>query len=314
MDPRFLKGRSIVSCFDLSGREAEYIIDLALEFKKKYYLGVRKESILEGRVLALLFQAPSTRTRVSFEVAMAQLGGSTIYIGLGEAQLSRGESVSDTARVLSRYVDCIAARILDHSVIVELALNSSIPVLNALSRLEHPLQALSDMMTLKEEFGSLRGLTLAFIGDGRDNVLNSILALAPKLGVNIRVAAPKQLWPLENYVEAAVREAEYSGCEVIVTEDPREAVDGADAVYTDVWVSMGFEGESEFRRKVLEKYRVTEKLMEHASNRVVFMHCLPAHRGEEVEAKVIDGDRSIVWRQAENKMHLHKAVLALVTP
>ena len=312
MDPRVLRGKSIVSALDLTGREASYIIETGLEMKKRYYLGERILPLLTGRTLVLLFQAPSTRTRVSFEVAMSQLGGYVITLNWDELQLKRGETLADTARVLSRYADCIAARLLSHESLVELDQYADVPVINALSDLEHPVQALSDLMTMKEEFGYLKGLTVAFVGDGRDNVLNSLVVLATRLGVNVRIAAPRELWPLRKYLSEAEKASGETGAEVVVTEDPEEAVRGADVVYTDVWVSMGKEEEREKRIKLLQDYQVTEELMKLAKAHAKFMHCLPAHRGEEVTNEVIDGPRSIVWRQAENRLHLQKALLALV--
>jgi len=290
----------------------KYVIDTARELKRLHYLGKRRIDLLRDKVLFLLFQKPSTRTRLSFEIAMRQLGGFPIYAGWTELQLSRGEDIEDTARVLSRYGDGIVARVYEQETLELLAKHAEIPVISGLSDLEHPVQALSDLMTMEEIFGSLQNLTIAFIGDGRDNVLNSLMIASLKLGANFRVATPKELYPLENYLKTASSIAESKDLEFIVTEDPREAAEGADVIYTDTWVSMGKEKEAERRKEILSPYRVDKELFSLASERAVFMHCLPAHKGEEVTADVFESSRSAVWQQAENRLHLQKGLLAVL--
>ena len=307
-----LKGRDLVCLDEYSGDEILQIIKAGLEMKRRYYAGERVIPVLRGRSIAMIFEKPSTRTRVSFDVAAHQLGAHAMYLGWRELQLGRGETIADTARVLSRYVDAIVARVREHEKLEELARHADVPVINALSDLSHPCQALGDYMTLLEIKGSLRGLTLAFVGDGSDNVLHSLLVAGAKLGVNIRVATPRSLQPDPRILRAAREAARETGAEILITEDPYEAVRGADAVYTDVWVSMGQEAVAEEKRRLLEPYRVDSRLMQAAGDRAVFMHCLPAHRGEEVTDDVIDGPQSIVWDQAENRLHIQKAILAIL--
>jgi ornithine carbamoyltransferase len=252
------------------------------------------------------------RRRVSFEVAMRQLGGYALYLSWNEIQLGRGETIADTARVLSRYVNGIMARVYFHSDIEELAEYASVPVINGLSDLCHPVQTLADLFTLWERMGNLKGLKLAYIGDG-NNVCNSLLIGCAKLGVNISVACPEGYEPNDDFVKQAKADAEKTGAAVEITREPREACDGAHAIYTDVFVSMGNEAEREKRLKAfLPKYQVTPELFKYASKDAVFMHDLPCRRGEEVTSDVIDGPRSIVWDQAENRLHTAKSLLALL--
>ena len=309
-----LKGRSLLCLTDYPRDELEAIISLGLEMKRRYYAGERVIPVLRGRSIALIFEKPSTRTRVSFDVATRQLGAHPLYLSWRELQLGRGETIADTARVLSRYVDAIVARVKEHWKLEEMARYARVPVINALSDLSHPCQALGDYMTILEVKGRLKGITLAFVGDGSDNVLHSLLVAGAKLGVNIRIATPRQLQPDPRLLEAARAAAEESGSEIIITEDPFEAVREADVVYTDVWVSMGQESQREEKVRLLRPYQVNKKLMEAAGTRAVFMHCLPAHRGEEVTDEVIDGPMSIVWDQAENRLHIQKAILATHIP
>jgi len=308
------KGRDLIDLVDYTPEEILFIIESGLEFKRRFYTGERVINALPGRVIALLFEKPSTRTRVSFEVAARQLGASSIYLSWGELQLARGESLADTARTLSRYVDGIVARVKEHWKLIELAKYATIPVINGLSDLSHPVQALGDMMSILEKKGRLRGVKLAFIGDGSDNVLNSLLVSGSKLGLHITVASPRQLRPDENILKHALETAKDTGAIIEFTEDPYEAVRGADIVYTDVWVSMGQEALREEKVKLLKPYQVNSKLMSVAGSRALFMHCLPAKRGEEVTDDVIDGPQSIVWDQAENRLHIQKAILALLIP
>lgn len=310
MDPKKLKGKDFISIFDFDEEEMKYVINFAHDLKKMYYSGKRTVRLLKEKILFLIFQKPSTRTRLSFEIAMRQLGGYAIYSGWTELQLSRGEDISDTARVLSRYGDGIVARVYEQQMLEELAKYADIPVINGLSDLEHPVQALSDMMTIEEIFGSIQNLTIAFVGDGRDNVLNSLMIAALTLGANFRIASPKELLPLETYTKKASVIAEDKDLEFLITEDPREAVEGADVVYADTWVSMGKEKEAEKRREILMPYRVNKELFSLANERAIFMHCLPAHKGEEVTTEVFESNRSAVWQQAENRIHLQKGLLA----
>ncbi len=307
-----LKGRDLLCLTDYEPWEIESIIDVALDMKKRFYAGERVIPVLKGRSIALIFEKPSTRTRVSFEVAAVQLGAYPLYLGWDQLQLARGEPIKDTARVLSRYVDAIVARVKEHWKLEELARYSDVPVINGLSDLSHPVQAISDMVTLKERFGRLRGLKLAFVGDGSDNVLHSLLVAGAKLGMHVAVATPRQLRPNEEILRHALEAAKATGATIEILEDPLEAVRGADAVYTDVWVSMGQEAVAQEKKRILAGYQVNEKLMEAAGDKAVFMHCLPAVRGEEVTEEVIEGPRSIVWDQAENRLHTQKALLALL--
>ena len=309
---RSLKGKDLLWLVDYKPEELWSILDTARIFKERFYAGERVIPVLQGKVLAMIFQKPSTRTRISFEVAMLQLGGHALYLGWRDLQLGRGETIADTARVLSRYVDGIMARVFAQETIVELAKHADVPVINGLSDLVHPVQAISDMFTIWEKKGRLQGLKLAFVGDGSDNVLHSLLLASAKLGVNIAVASPKELRPNKEILRVAEEDAEFSGATIEFYEDPYEAVRGADIVYTDVWVSMGQEEEREKKVKMLEPYRVTVDLMKHAARDAIFMHCLPAHRGEEVVNEVIDGPWSVVWDQAENRLHVQKAILALL--
>lgn len=309
---RNLKGRDLLWLVDYTPEEIWAILDTARMFKERFYSGERVIPVLQGRVLAMIFQKPSTRTRVSFEVAMYQLGGYAMYLGWKELQLGRGETIADTARVLSRYVDGIVARVYAQKDIEELAKYADVPVINGLSDLVHPVQALSDMFTIWEKKGQLSGLKLAFVGDGTDNVLHSLLLASAKLGVSISIGSPKELRPNKEILRHAEEATEHSGAVIEFYEDPYEAVRGADIVYTDVWVSMGQEAERERKVKLLEPYRVTVDLMRHAKKDAIFMHCLPAHRGEEVVDEVIDGTWSVVWDQAENRLHTQKAILALL--
>jgi len=307
-----LKGRDFLWLGDYSKEELEFILKVTAQLKERYYAGERIIPVLKGKTLALIFQKPSTRTRVSFEVAMKQLGGFTITLNWNELQLGRGETIADTARVMSRYVDGIMARVYSHDDLVELAKYSTVPVINGLSDSFHPVQALSDMFTILEKKGKLRGIKLVFLGDGGNNVAQSLLIASAKLGVNITISSPSKYRPSKEVLEVAEEAAKHSGSQIDFIEDPHEAVKEADVIYTDVWVSMGQEKEKETRIKELSKYQVNIELMKHARKDAIFMHCLPAHRGQEVTDDVIDGPWSVVWDQAENRMHTQKALLALL--
>jgi ornithine carbamoyltransferase len=255
-------------------------------------------------MLAMMFDKPSTRTRVSFDVAMRRLGGQTIVLNSGEMQLGRGETIADTARVLSRYVDAIMLRTGAHETLTELAENASIPVINGLTDASHPCQVMADILAFEEHRGPVAGRTIAWIGDG-NNVASSWIHAAVRFGFTLRLACPAELSPQKRVLDWAARE----GGAVTVTQDPAEAAAGADALVTDVWVSMG-DGRSDERRKLLTPYQVNATLMANAAADAVFMHCLPAHRGDEVTAEVIDGPRSIVFDEAENRLHAQRAILA----
>ncbi|MEM3936255.1 MAG: ornithine carbamoyltransferase [Thermofilaceae archaeon] len=299
--------RHLISISDLTREEILFIIELSLEYKRLRARGVRLTGELQGRSVAMLFEKPSTRTRASFAVAVYEMGGLPVVYTREELQLARGEPVKDTARVLSRYHDAIATRVYKHEVLEEFTRFSSVPVINLLSDKEHPLQAIADYVTIYEKFGRVDDVRIAFIGDGRDNVFTSLAVAGLKLGSEIRVASPPQYQP---DVSALIRAAKEVRGSIEVYEDPFEAVKGAHVVYTDVFVSMGQEAEREDRLKAfLPGYRVTSELMKSARSDAVFMHCLPARRGEEVEDEVIEGPYSIVFDQAENRLHSAKAVL-----
>ena len=287
------------------------ILKISKQLKKEASTG-RFRPLLKNKSLGMIFQKPSTRTRVSFEVAMRQLGGSALYLSWNELQLGRGETVADTARVLARYVNGIMARVFEHSDLEELAKNADVPVINGLSDLCHPVQILADLLTIWEKKGELKRLKLTYIGDG-NNVCNSLLLGCAKMGVNISIACPELYRPDERFIKWAEEESRLSETTIEITSEPEQAVRDADIIYTDVVVSMGQEAERAERIKVfLPKYRVTEELFKRASKGAIFMHDLPAHRGEEVTNEVIDGRRSVVWDQAENRLHATKGLLSLL--
>ena len=299
-----MKGKDLLSISDLSSDDILSLVSDAVEIKTRGWL-----SMLQGKILALLFEKPSLRTRVSFEVAMRELGGQTIYLSPAEVGLGERESASDVARVLGRYVDAIATRTFSHQTLEILAGYSGVPVINALSDLEHPCQALADLLTIYEKKGELGGLTLAFVGDG-NNVAHSLLLAASLTGINFRIASPAGYAVEERILYQAKENAADSGAEILCTEEPRLAVSGADIVYTDVWASMGQEDEAEQRRQVFSNYQVNGELLSLAKEDAIFMHDLPAHRGEEVSEDILDSPQSVVFDQAENRMHLQKALLA----
>jgi ornithine carbamoyltransferase len=298
--------RDLLGMGDLSAHEALFLLQLADGFKRER--GKLGEE-LRGKTIALIFEKPSTRTRVSFEVGIRELGGEPLFLSSQELQLARGESIPDTARTLSRYVHCLVARVRSHESLVELARHSTVPVINALSPLEHPCQTLADLLTIKEKKGKLRGVKVAWIGDG-NNVCNSLLLGCALVGTSLSAACPPGYEPSEQILEKAQNQAYSSGCVIDLLHDPEEAVRGADVVYTDVFVSMGQEAEREKRLRDFRGFQVTPDLMRRAKPDAIFMHCLPAHRGEEVAPGVIDGPQSVVFDQAENRLHAQKAVLA----
>jgi ornithine carbamoyltransferase len=310
-----LKGRDLLTLTEFSREELLFIIDTAFNFKQRYLAGERVIPVLAGRHLAMIFEKPSTRTRISFETAMRELGGDALYLSASELQLARGETIEDTARVLSRYVDGIMARVYEHWKLERLAEYSRVPVINGLSDLHHPCQALSDVFTIMEKkTRDVSKLKIVFIGDGGDNVLHSLMLAIGLLGGRITISSPRGYEPHPSVVKLFEEYAAPNGGVFEIERDPYKAIEGADVVYTDVWVSMGQEKEREKRVRDLEPYRVTVDLMMRAKPDAVFMHCLPAKRGEEVVNEVIDGKWSVVWDQAENRKHAQKALLALIIP
>ena len=306
-----LRGRDLLSVGDLSTRELKLVLATTSFLKQTLKEDYPQSTLLKDRTLAMIFEKPSLRTRVTFEAGMTQLGGHAIYLQPSDIQLGVRESIADAARNLDRWVDVIMARVFSHNTIVELAEHARVPVINALSDLEHPCQALADFYTLKEKKGEPRGLKLAFVGDG-NNVCNSLLLLAARLGTDMTVACPEGYEPNTETLAAAKEIAKETEAAIEITRDPVEAVTGADAVYTDIWASMGQEAERAARHKVFPPYQVNAGLLKHAKEDVIFLHCLPAHRGEEVTDEVMDGPHSVVFDQAENRLHAQKALLVLL--
>jgi ornithine carbamoyltransferase len=298
-----VKTKDLLSVADLSAAEVEKIIAQALKIKR----GPTPQA-LSGKILVLLFEKPSLRTRVSFEVAIHQLGGYCLYLSPDEVGLGKRESASDVARVLSRYVHGIIARTFAHQTLQALASHSTVPVINALSDLEHPCEALGDILTIREKKGKLKGLTLAFIGDG-NNVANSLLLAATQVGINFCIASPPGYAVKDEILHMAKGLASHSGSQIALTDKPEQAVKDADVVYTDVWTSMGQEVESAIRRKAFAKYQVDTRLLSLAKKDVIFMHPLPAHHGEEVDVGILEDPRSVVFDQSENRLHVQKALL-----
>ncbi|MBN1159628.1 MAG: ornithine carbamoyltransferase [Candidatus Diapherotrites archaeon] len=296
----------IVSLYDLSTEDFNKIFKKAAALKKDYESG-KKTKILENKTLAMIFEKPSTRTRVSFEAAMTQLGGHAQYIDATTTQSGRGETIADTARVLSKYVDGIMARVNDHSTILDFVINSEVPVINGLSDFNHPVQALSDMFTIWEKKKKFKGLKLAWVGDAT-NVCHSLMYACGKLDVDMWIAVPNLYRPNKGVIIEADK---LSLAATEITTDPKEAASDADVVYTDTWASMG-STLSPAKKKALEPYQVNKELVKHAKKDYLFMHCLPAHRGEEVTTDVIDGPNSIIFDQAENRLHVQKAILSLM--
>ena len=305
-----LRGRSLDSLLHLTKEELDQILKTS-ELLKYQLLRGEKHPLLKGKTLAMIFEKPSTRTRVSFEVGMWQLGGYALYLSASDLQLGRGETIADTAQVLSRYVNGIMARVFAHQTILDLVKYSRVPVINGLSDFTHPCQGLADLFTIYEKKGRFEGLKLAYVGDG-NNVAHSLLYGCSKVGMNITLACPKGYEPNSEVVVEAKAEGRRSGCKVIVTNDPKEAVRGADVIYTDVWASMGKEKEREQRIKTFKPYQINGKLVRGAKKDYLFMHCLPAHRGEEVTDEVADSKNSVIFDQAENRLHTQKAVMALM--
>jgi ornithine carbamoyltransferase len=305
-----LKGRDFTRVADWTGEELERTLDLADELKQQQK---RREQhhLLPGRTLGMIFQKPSTRTRVSFEVGIAQLGGTGLYLSAGDLQLGRGETLKDTATVLSRYLDAIMIRTFAQEDVEELARHASIPVINGLTDSAHPCQALADVMTIRERLDRLEGVTVAYLGDG-NNVCASLMVAAAKLGLNFRAATPEGYEPSAEAVEIAREAATESGATIELLADPREAAAGADVLYTDVWTSMGQEEERERRLRDLAGFGIDDELVALANEDAIVLHCLPAHYGEEITEDVLYGPQSAVWDQAENRLHAQKALMALV--
>jgi ornithine carbamoyltransferase len=293
---------------DFSSDELRHLLSLAARLKKERAEGGNRP-ILRGKVLGMVFQKPSLRTRVSFDMAMRHLGGDALYISPAEVGLGQRESVADVARVLSGYLDAVMARVFAHEYIEELARHSKIPVINGLSDSCHPCQAMADMLTLQERFTEVRGRTLAYIGDG-NNVAVSLLHLCAKLGVHFAIASPEGYALPEADVSQARKETEASGSRVLLFREPKQAAADADAIYTDTWVSMGQEEETAQREKAFASFQVNAALLKLAKPHAVVLHCLPAHRGKEITDEVMDGPQSLIFPQAENRLHAQKAILA----
>jgi ornithine carbamoyltransferase len=305
-----LKGRDFLGLVDYSPEEIRYLLDLAIELKRKQKAG-EPHQLLKGKSLGMIFEKSSTRTRVSFEVGMYQLGGQALFLSRNDIQMGRGETINDTAQTMSRYLDGIILRTFGHRNVVELARGATVPVINALSDQSHPCQALADYQTVLEYKGRLEGLKIAYIGDG-NNMLHSLMMGAAKLGLQFASASPEGYDPSESSVTSSKEVANETGARIDILRDPREAIEGADIVYTDVWASMGFEEEQKEREKAFKNYQVNEKLVGYAKNDYLFMHCLPAHRGEEVSEGVIDGKHSVIFDEAENRLHAQKAIMAAI--
>jgi len=292
---------------DVGIEELNYLLDIAADMKKKTKAGI-EHHYLNGKSLAMIFTKSSTRTRVSFEVGMYQLGGQALFLSNNDIQIGRGESIYDTAHVLSGMVDGIMIRTFSHQDVVDLAKYGSIPVINGLTDDQHPTQMLADLLTIKEHKGELKGLKLAYLGDG-NNVANSLLQACAKAGMDIAVASPKSHTCPDKYVNQALEDAKITGSKVLMTEDPYEAAKDADVLYTDTWTSMGQEEEKAQRVEIFKDYQVNSDIMNTANKDAIFLHCLPAYRGYEVTQDVIDGPQSVVFDEAENRLHAHKAIL-----
>jgi ornithine carbamoyltransferase len=302
--------KRLLSLQDYTPDEIYQILSLALDLKEKHHRGI-PHPLLKGKTLGMIFTKPSTRTRVSFEVGIRQLGGYGIFLSSADIQLGRGESIVDTAKVLSRYVDGIMIRTFAQEDVEALATYGSVPVINGLTDLLHPCQVLADLMTIYESKGRLKGLKLAYIGDG-NNVSHSLLIGCSKVGMDISVASPNGYQPKKEIISWARSNSRSSGSQIHITSNPQQAVQDADIIYTDVWASMGQEKDAQERMKIFAPYQVNCALFSLANPDAIFLHCLPAHRGEEVTAKIIDGPQSLVFDEAENRLHVQKAVMTLL--
>ena len=305
-----LKGKDFLSINDLSVEEIYQILDFAKILKAKQKAG-EAHQLLKGKTLGMIFQKSSTRTRVSFEVGMWQLGGMALFLSSNDLQIGRGEPVKDTARVLSRYLDGIMIRTFSHLEVEELAEYANIPIINALTDLLHPCQAMADIFTAIEHKGELKGRKLCYIGDG-NNMVNSLLHICAKVGMDISVATPANYAPDAIIVEQAAVAAKLSGSKITILDDPFAAAKDADVLYTDVWASMGKEGEQAIRKQAFAGFQINNSIMQVAKKDAIVMHCLPAHRGEEITDDVIEGPNSVVFDEAENRLHVQKAIMALL--
>lgn len=306
-----LKGRDFLSLKDYTQEEIVYLLDFA-DFLKAKVKTNQPYEVLKGKTLGLIFEKSSTRTRVSFEVGMVQLGGYPLFLSANDLQMGRGEPIKDTARVLSRYLDGVMIRTYNHSDVEELAAYSSIPIINGLTDALHPCQVLADLQTIREHKGhNLKGMKLAYIGDG-NNMAHSLMIGGAKMGMEIYIASPNEYTPDDQWVDIAREIAAETGGKIVLTNDIHEASKKADVLYADVWASMGQEQEAKDRRAALEKYQINDALLKKADKDVIVMHCLPAHRGEEITEEVLEGEHSVVFDEAENRLHAQKAVLASI--
>jgi len=303
------RGKHFLSLADYSSAEIMFLLDRAKALKQQYYKKGTTPPILKGKTLGMIFQKPSTRTRISFEVGMHQLGGHALFLSSTDMQLKRGETIADTARVLSRYVDGIIARVFAHQDVVDLAKYGSIPIINALSDYSHPCQGMADYLTIIEKKKKAKGVKVVYVGDG-NNVAHSLIYGAAKLGSHIVVATPKGYEPNKDVVARAKDDAKKTGAIIEVSNNPIEAAKNADVIYTDVWASMGQESEHDKRVAIFMPYQINRNLMNQAKKDVIIMHCLPAHRDEEITDEAIESKNSVVFDQAENRLHAQKAILA----
>ena len=297
--------KDLLTVGDLTEKEFYQIFKLTSSLKKK------NKKLLKGKTLGMIFEKPSTRTRVSFEVGIYQLGGTSLYLSRNDLQIGRGESIKDTALTLSRYLDGIMIRAFSHQMVVEFARYSTIPVINGLTDLLHPCQALSDFFTIFEHKKRFKGLKLGYIGDG-NNVAHSLTLSAAKLGIDITLASPEGYFISESIKSKALDIAKQTGSKIVLTTNPDEAANNADVLYTDVWVSMGQESEKDKKQEIFKNYQINSELLKKAKPDVIIMHCLPAHRGEEITDEVMDGPNSVVFEQAENRLHTQKAIMVLL--
>ena len=305
-----LKGKDMLSIHDLSVDEVQEILALAAELKAKQKAGV-EHHLLKGKTLGMIFEKSSTRTRVSFETGMYQLGGQALFLSSRDLQLGRGEPIKDTARVLSRYLDGIMIRTFGHDRVEELAEYASVPVINALTDLLHPCQVLTDLLTIKEHKGKdLKGLKMAYVGDG-NNMTNSYMYGCAKVGMTFVAATPEDYRPDETVTKNAIADARATGASITLVTDPKEAVKDADIIVTDTWASMGQEAEHDARKKIFAPYQVNQELLNEADKRVIVMHCLPAYRGEEITEDVFEANANVIFDEAENRLHTQKAIMAL---
>ena len=305
-----LKGRDFLTLKDFSSEEINYLVDLGLDLKAKLKAGT-PTPILSGKSLGMIFQKSSTRTRVSFEVGMYQLGGQALFLSSHDLQIDRGEPIEDTARVLSRFLDGILIRTYSHKMVEDLAKYSDVPVINGLTDDFHPTQVIADLITIKEHKGTNKGLKFAYVGDG-NNMVHSLMMGGAKASMNVAIASPEGYLPNAEVVAYAKEQAALNGVSITITQDPFEVVADADVVYTDTWASMGQEAEKEIRAKIFAPYQINQKLLDAAKKDAIVMHCLPAYRGYEITNEVIEGAQSVVFDEAENRMHAHKAILAAI--